>query len=575
MRRKTRRLSIKAKIFIVTNLLVVFAICFTGFDFYRRMAKNMIEMGVEQARIAARLTVLQLDGEEIAGLKAGEEGLKTYQRILSSLREMKQTCGMAYLYTLTADGGQVRYSVDADESDGQAAIGDLFEDSYSELQPVFEGEEHIQEYIDHTKYGDLITAYVPIRDKEGRVCAVLGSDFDASETVQIMEDTKVRILLIGGGAILMALLVLNFLIGGITKSIRDVNAKLYELAHNEGDLTQKLKVRTGDEMELMADNLNELLRYIRSIMLNISSESEELDQSASTVAVNITDAGENLLDISATMEEMSAAMEETTASMGQINESVEKVYRRIDRITEKAEKGNASAQRIAEKARDVHENADLEQKNAWEKTQEMKATVNEKIEGAKSVNEINLLTENIIAITEQTNLLALNASIEAARAGDAGKGFAVVAGEIGKLASDSADAAVRIKQVSGSVIASVEGLAGEAERMIQFMDQTAMEGYHKLLSASDDYKKDAEEIHEVMDRFAEDSESLKESIDTIKENMGAITIAVEESSRGVVNISEMSSRLSDGIKDIESKATENKQIADRLESEVHRFKLSK
>ena len=254
---------------------------------------------------------------------------------------------------------------------------------------------------------------------------------------------------------------------------------------------------------------------------------------------------------------------------------MEKVYRRIDRITEKAEKGNASAQRIAEKARDVHENADLEQKNAWEKTQEMKATVNEKIEGAKSVNEINLLTENIIAITEQTNLLALNASIEAARAGDAGKGFAVVAGEIGKLASDSADAAVRIKQVSGSVIASVEGLAGEAERMIQFMDQTAMEGYHKLLSASDDYKKDAEEIHEVMDRFAEDSESLKESIDTIKENMGAITIAVEESSRGVVNISEMSSRLSDGIKDIESKATENKQIADRLESEVHRFKLSK
>ena len=146
-------------------------------------------------------------------------------------------------------------------------------------------------------------------------------------------------------------------------------------------MTQKLKVRTGDEMELMADNLNELLRYIRSIMLNISSGSEELDQSASTVAVNITDAGENLLDISATMEEM-----------------------------------NASAQRIAEKARDVHENADLEQKNAWEKTQEMKATVNEKIEGAKSVNEINLLTENIIAITEQTNLLALNASIEAARA---------------------------------------------------------------------------------------------------------------------------------------------------------------
>ena len=95
----------------------------------------------------------------------------------------------------------------------------------------------------------------------------------------------------------------------------------------------------------------------------------------------------------------------------------------------------------------------------------MELSVNDKIEKAKSVEEINLLTENIISITEQTNLLALNASIEAARAGDAGKGFAVVANEIGQLAADSANAAVKIKQVSSSVISSVEGLAGEAHKI--------------------------------------------------------------------------------------------------------------
>lgn len=73
----------------------------------------------------------------------------------------------------------------------------------------------------------------------------------------------------------------------------------------------------------------------------------------------------------------------------------------------------------------------------------MAASLNEKIAKSKSVEQIEILTSNIIEITEQTNLLALNASIEAARAGEAGRGFAVVADEIGKLAGNSADAAAK------------------------------------------------------------------------------------------------------------------------------------
>ena len=35
-----------------------------------------------------------------------------------------------------------------------------------------------------------------------------------------------------------------------------VNAKIYDLVHNEGDLTQKLDVRSGDALELIAGNVN-------------------------------------------------------------------------------------------------------------------------------------------------------------------------------------------------------------------------------------------------------------------------------------------------------------------------------
>jgi len=571
---KTRRLSIRAKILIVTNVLIITAICTMGYYLYKRMAESMVEMGVEQARIAAKMASIQLDGDKLKGFSAGDETTEQYSNMLSKLDNLKQNSGMAFLYTLTTDGVNVYYGIDSDVPENRSAIGEPFEVSYEELKPVFDGDEYVQDYIDDTENGQLITAYEPIYDAQGRVACVLGSDFNAAEVVKSMNQTKMRVFQIGGMAIVLVLIGINLLVNSITKSIRNVNSKIYDLVHNEGDLTQKLHVKTGDEMELMANNLNALLEHMRVIMTNIYKDSGSLDNSTKTVVGHLTRAGEHLLDISATMEEMGAGMEETTASLSQINVSVEEVFERIERVSNQAEQGDVSARNIAVKAQEICVSAEIEQKNALEMAKEMELSVNDKIEKAKSVEEINLLTENIISITEQTNLLALNASIEAARAGDAGKGFAVVANEIGQLAADSANAAVKIKQVSSSVISSVEGLAGEAHKMLEFLDKIAMEGYHKLLEASRDYSKDAEQIHSMMERFAENSISLKQTMDDIKENMNAISIAAEESTRGVINVSEMATDLTHSMKDIENKADVNKQIVGHLEEEVNKFKLS-
>lgn len=573
MNKKTRGLSIRLKIIIVTSILVMCTIGILSFSFLRRMQKDMVDMGVEQARIAARMAVLQVDGDTLKQFKSGDESTQPYNRMLTRLRNAKQECNMAYLYILRAEGQRVDYVVDTDETDGRNFIGDAFGASYDELAKVFNGEEYVQEYIDSTEDGELITAYVPVRDSNNAVVGVLGSDFNASEIVKKMNTTKITTIILGCISIVVAVIILNLVISSITKSIRVVNAKLYELVHNEGDLTQTLNVKTGDEMEIMAGNVNGLLEYIHKIMLNISDNSGTLSTSTDVIVKNLMSSGENIMDISATMQEMSAAMEESTASLNQINESVIDIYDRINNISDKAAQGHTSTQRIAAKAQKVHENADSEQTKARALAAEMTESVNEKIEKAKSVEEISILTENIINITEQTNLLALNASIEAARAGEAGRGFAVVANEIGKLASDSADTAVKISQVSSEVIASVEGLASEAVRMLQFMDNTAMEGYRKLLSMSDDYSKDAGEIHQTMEHFAEDSEVLKENIDSIKETMANINVAIEESTKGVINITEMSAGLSESVRDIENKADVNKQIVEQLEGEIGKFKL--
>jgi methyl-accepting chemotaxis protein len=543
-----------------------------GVSFYKSMEENMVSMGIEQAEIAAKVAVGQIDAS-VADLKPGDEGSQEYEGMLQALLDAKHTCSVAYLYTLSTDGSAVFYGIDTDETGNRSAIGETFEYQYEELRPVFEGEVYVQDYIDSTEDGDLITAYVPIRDEGNRVAAVLGSDYDASEIVERLGNIRVRMLQIGAAGVLIAIIILNLIVRTITLSLWTVNKKIYELVHNEGDLTQTLHVKTGDEMELMADNVNELLKYIREIMLRISDNSGKLNESTKIVFGNLKNAGGNIMEVSATMEQMSAAMEESTATLNQISESMEAVYTNINYISEQAETGNHYAEKIEEKADKVYHYAEEEQNNAHALVKELADSVNEKIRKSKSVEEINLLTENIISITGQTNLLALNASIEAARAGEAGKGFAVVADEIGKLASNSANTAAQIKQVSTQVISAVEGLALEAEKMLQFMEETAMEGYRKLLGSSQEYREDAQNIHGMMEKFAEDSEQLDQSVNKMKEALQAVSTAVEENAKGIVNVSEVSAQLTESMGDIENRADLNKKIGEQLEKEVGKFKL--
>ncbi len=571
MKKKTRRLSIKVKLLLAIGIVMIGMTVALGAGAYQKVKEDMISMGIDQAKVAARVAREQVDGDMLASLQPGDEGTDAYQTNLQALRRAGQNCEVKFLYTLTSDGRKVYYGIDTE--DGGHAIGDEFEDTYEELKPVFEGSEYVQDYIDYTEDGTLITAYLPITDSSGDIVAILGSDYDASKIVQRLDGMKVRILEIGRIIIILSLVILGLIIHSITRSLGVINRKIYDLVHNEGDLTQKLEVRSGDEMELVADNVNELLQYIHGIMKNISDDSVQLRESTQAVADELEGANDNISDVSATMEQMSAAMQQTSASLNQIDGLIDEAYGRIDSISEKVQKENLFTKEIQERAQNVHKNAETEQKNAVALTAEVTEAVNRRIEESKSVGEINLLTENIIGITTQTNLLALNASIEAARAGEAGKGFAVVATEIGKLAANSAETAGQIKKISNEVITSVEGLAKEAEKMVQFIEENAMEGYRKLLTMSEDYYKDAEDIYNAMDHFAEESRQLKASVDVMKESFQAVNIAVEESAKGVINVSEKTVALSGGISDIGKTANSNKQIAEQMESEVNKFKL--
>lgn len=568
---RTRRLTIRAKILIPSIIIVVLVCGLMGYNSYSRFEKSMVRMGVEEADMAATIVVDSLDANLVSEVTVGSEGTQVYQNLQGDLRKKQKACGIAFLYTLYTDGKKVYYGVDSDED--AAKVGDEFADSYAELELVFGGKEYIQDYIDHTEDGDLITVYKPIEDNAGKVVAILGCDYDASSIATELQKAVVQTLQIGGICLILAILILTIIVSRITKGLMQVNAKIYDLVHNEGDLTQKLDVRSGDELELIAGNVNELLAYIRKIMIGISSGSMRLMSSSRKMVDHLSSADESITDVSATMQEMSAAMEETTSSLNQITEAIDEIYSSVERIAGNADAGKVSSQEMESRASGANDAAAEGEKKANIETEKMAASLNEKIAKSKSVEQIEILTSNIIEITEQTNLLALNASIEAARAGEAGRGFAVVADEIGKLAGNSADAAAKIRQVSAEVIQAVDELAEGSQQMIEFVRNSTEEGFGGLVATSENYATDANAMRAMMEQFAQTAEELRSTMDGIRESISAVNIAVEESAKGIAGVSESSVQLTGNVNDIQSEASDNNGIAEDLATEVGKFKL--
>ena len=109
--------------------------------------------------------------------------------------------------------------------------------------------------------------------------------------------------------------------------------------------------------------------------------------------------------------------------------------------------------------------------------------------------------------------------------------------------------------------------------MVAFVNDTTMSGYENLVNTSGNYKDDAGSLYDMMNEFLQTANDLQQNMDSIKEAVGAVNIAVEESAKGVTNVSEMSVSLTEIVNSISEEAQGNQEIAGHLNNEVGKFKI--
>ena len=361
----------------------------------------------------------------------------------------------------------------------------------------------------------------------------------------------------------------------VIRKINSINNQVHDIIsgidRKEGDLTKRITIRSNDEVADLGKGINTFMDKLQGIMKMIIENSQQLKTVVNEVHENVRISNDSASDLSAVTEELSATMLQIEESANKINQNTESVRSEVEQIASKSDSINTYSKQMKENADRMEADAKATMNETSSKVHDILSVLNNAIKDSSSVEQVNGLTEEILSISSQTNLLALNASIEAARAGEAGKGFAVVADEIRQLADSSRETANSIQEINGIVTNAVHNLAGNANNLVEYVNNSILPEFDKFVQSGVEYKENASYIENVMDEFSVKTDDLKQAVSEIANSINTITCAIEEGANGVSGAAESTQELVENIENINSRMEQNQQIAEKLQNETNIF----
>ena len=333
-------------------------------------------------------------------------------------------------------------------------------------------------------------------------------------------------------AIILSILIGIFISIQLTRMISKPLVELKEQAItvSEGDLTERIEVRSKDEIGQLGNAFNEMQESLRRLVQEVKQNTEQVASSAE--------------EISASTEQIASGSQQQAEDASMSADMVTEMTSAVQEVSKNAEK---TAQ-LTDKTMGAAKQGSIVIKDAIDGMNQINVNIRD-LE-SKSV-QIGEIVEVIDDIAEQTNLLALNAAIEAARAGEAGKGFAVVADEVRKLAERSSSATKEISQLVNII-----------QENTKISVQSVQAGNEKTERAGTTFE-------EIL-RLVQESAAKATEIAAASQQQSA---QAEEVLHAVGNIASVTQETAAGIEETANTATDLAKMAETLDQLTKRFKI--
>nr|WP_071393441.1 methyl-accepting chemotaxis protein [Bacillus tuaregi] len=575
--------SIKAKLIVVSVLILTIPLVVLGWISYQKSAASLDELGKTNLKNSVEMTIEMMNTLN-AEVESGSITLEEAQnQVKIAILGEKQEDGTrpinpnidlgenGYLFVLDADGTELAHPNaegqnmwEEKDHKGVKYVQEIIQAGHNGGEfvyydyPLPNNPEQIEAKVTYSKtdehWGWVVTAGTYMQDFNKSAKGIITS-----------------ILIVMGITLVVGIVIIWYFANSISRPIQKVAKRMNELA--DGDLTQEpIVVQTKDETSVLAKSMNEMQNKLKDILISISKASNVMSTQSEALTQSANEVRAGSEQIAVTMQEIATGSETQANTSSELATAMSIFSGKVQEADEQSEHIQTASNQVL----DLTKEGSLLMDASTKQMIKIDHIVKDSVQKVKTLDiqaqQISKLVVVIKDVADQTNLLALNAAIEAARAGEHGKGFAVVADEVRKLAEQTGSS---VKDITGIVAdiqngfnlvtESLQAGYGEVEKGTTQIDTTNKT--FNVISSSVTQMGDS--IHTIAANLSDIAATSEEMSSSIQE----IAATAEESAAGIEQTSASIQETTSTMEEVTRSSRDLSELAEELDRMIRRFKL--
>lgn len=572
---KERKVKLAHRIIFAATIVMVVLLVATSLMMLDT-SRRSIEAAVGESAVATASNLVQyLDAEKLEQLLQDPQENDLYWEIREKLNELREINGVMYAYTyfVPEKDGDVQFLVDGmpiDDKENAAAMFDVSSSTkYEHIEKVLANDFYYTDIVS-SEYGEFVSSFVPVKNAQGTVIAILGVDIDATYIQSISNTIAKQILPLTIIVYIIFILVALFsMYVYITRSLKPLNV-LSEASNklSEGNIKEASEIanaipfRANTEIARFTETYKHTLQLLGSTFSTISMKASLLEQSVNEMDSNTKRVVQSTDEVSASVIEISSSSEQQKGTTSTIADAIAEMVIGIQRMAESTNEIASSSSDMTQYVESGVRSSDEVVESISELEQSVMKTAMYVEQMGNKFAEIEQMVGAITNIADQTNLLALNASIEAARAGEAGKGFAVVADEVRKLSEMSRASADEInarlqefQQISTSTLTEMEQ-SKEGAKQGTVLVSSVNEQLARILTIVESVNEQIQNDSAIIEEMSATADQVLDSTKQMETNIHSLNSEISQVEQEIVEQQDVMTSMDQSVRSLQSASQE-------------------